>query len=103
MDPLEKYKDDIQQLCRKYAVSQLYAFGSVLTEDFKESSDIDLLVNFHRKIVEDYARNYYNLKFSLERIFERPVDLLEGKALKNPYLIKSIEKHWRLIFTNSIP
>lgn len=98
MNLLEKYKNDIQQLCIKYYVSQLYAFGSVLTDKFKESSDVDLIVNFDKIKIDDYANNYYNLKVSLENIFKRPVDLLEEKALKNPYFKKSIEKQRQLLY-----
>lgn len=98
MNLLEKYHSDIQRLCILYNVSQLYAFGSVLTDQFKDSSDVDLIVNFDKIKIDDYANNYYNLKFSLEDILKRPVDLLEGKALKNPYFKKSIEKHRRLVY-----
>ena len=98
MNLLKKYQYDIQELCIKYNVNQLYAFGSVLTDKFKESSDIDLIVNFDKIKIDDYANNYYNLKFSLEDIFKRPVDLLEEKALKNPYFKRSIEKQRQLIY-----
>lgn len=98
MNLLEKYRNDIQLLCVKYNVSRLYAFGSVLTDQFKESSDIDLIVNFDKVKIDDYASNYYNLKFSLEDIFNRPVDLLEEKALKNPYFNRSVEKQRQLVY-----
>ncbi len=97
MNLLKKYQYDIQELCIKYNVNQLYAFGSVLTDKFKESSDIGLIVNFDKIKIDDYANNYYNLKFSLEDIFKRPVDLLEEKALKNPYFKRSIEKQRQLV------
>ena len=98
MNLLEKYHSEIQRLCIEYNVRQLYAFGSVLTDKFKESSDIDLIVNFDKINIDDYANNYYNLKFSLEKILKRPVDLLEEKALKNPYFNRSIEKQRRLVY-----
>ncbi|NRF37208.1 nucleotidyltransferase family protein [Pedobacter foliorum] len=98
MNLLEKYQNDIRELCIKYNVNQLYAFGSVLTDGFKDSSDIDLIVNFDKIKIEDYANNYYNLKFSLEDIFKRPVDLLEYKALKNPYFNREIEKQRQLVY-----
>ncbi len=79
-------------------MDQLYAFGSVLTDQFKDSSDIDLIVNFDKIKINDYANNYYNLKFSLEDIFKRPVDLLEEKALKNPYFKRSLEKQRKLVY-----
>ncbi len=98
MNLLEKYRNDIQLLCVKYNVSRLYALGSVLTDKFKESSDVDLIVSFDKVKIDDYANNYYNLKFSLEDVFKRPVDLLEEKALKNPYFNKLVEKQRQLVY-----
>lgn len=98
MNLLEKYQNDIKLLCVKYNVSRLYALGSVLTDKFKDSSDVDLIVSFDKVKIDDYANNYYNLKFSLEDIFKRPVDLLEEKALKNPYFNKLAEKQRQLVY-----
>jgi hypothetical protein len=77
MDRLEKYKASISKLCETYKVKSLYAFGSVLIDNFDAESDIDLIVDFSNMGVEDYADNYFDFKFSLQEIFKRPVDLLE--------------------------
>ena len=47
---------------------------------------------------DDYADNYFDLKFSLENIFKRSVDLLEEKAIKNPYFKKVVEEKKQLIY-----
>jgi hypothetical protein len=46
----------------------------------------------------DYADNYFDLKFSLEDTFKRPVDLLEEKAIINPYFKRAIDKNMQLIY-----
>lgn len=79
-------------------MKSLYAFGSVLTDKFNDESDIDLIVNFSDVLLLDYADNYFDLKFSLEDTFKRPVDLLEEKAIKNPYFKISVEKTKQLIY-----
>ena len=79
-------------------MKSLYAFGSVLTDRFNDRSDVDLIVNFHDIKLLDYADNYFDLKFSLEDIFKRPVDLLEEKAIRNPYFKKSVEQTKQLIY-----
>jgi len=79
-------------------VSELFVFGSVLGDSFNEESDIDFVVNFSDVSLEDYADNYFDLKFSLERIFERDVDLLERKAIRNPYLLESIDSTKQLVY-----
>lgn len=76
----------------------MYAFGSVLTDKFSDESDIDLIVDFNPIQLLDYADNYFDLKFSLEDALNRRVDLLEAKAIKNPYFIKAIEKNKQLIY-----
>lgn len=88
----------INALCKSHKVKSLYAFGSVLTDKFNEKSDIDLIVNFSDVQLLDYADNYFDLKFSLEATFKRSVDLLEEKAIKNPYFKKAIEKNRQLIY-----
>jgi predicted nucleotidyltransferase len=82
----------------KHKVRELYAFGSVLGTDFNEASDIDLLVNFDSMDVKSYANNYFNLKFSLEDLFNRSVDLVEESALKNPYFKSSISNSRQLVY-----
>jgi len=67
-------------------------FGSILTNRFGTKSDIDFLVYFSNKIdLLDYADNYFDLKFELEDLLGRKIDLVEGKSLKNKYFINEVE------------
>jgi predicted nucleotidyltransferase len=100
MNLLDKYSDSIKALCEKYKVRELYAFGSVLSTDFSENSDIDFLVNFDAMDLAKYTNNYFNFKFSLEDLLNRPVDLVEENALKNPYFKESISNSRQLIYGN---
>ena len=88
----------IYSLCKKHKVDKLFAFGSVLTNNFNQESDIDLIVDFKDVELNEYADNYFGLKFSLENIFNRPVDLLEDKAIRNPYFKSTIEAKRKLIY-----
>ena len=98
MQSLETYTADIIKLCETHRVKSLYAFGSVLTDQFNNESDIDLIVDFSNMAVEDYADNYFNFKFSLQDILKRPVDLLEEKAMKNPYFRQSVYQQRQLVY-----
>jgi predicted nucleotidyltransferase len=89
---------DISNLCNRHKVKTLYAFGSVLTDKFNKDSDVDLIVDFREIPVEDYADNYFDLKFSLQDILKRPIDLLEEQAIKNPYFRQSIEQKKQLVY-----
>lgn len=88
----------ISTLCKAHKVKRLYAFGSVLTDKFNEQSDIDFIVDFDDVPLLEYADNYFDLKFLLEDALKRHVDLLEEKAIKNPYFKKAIEKNKQLIY-----
>ncbi|MBW1656077.1 nucleotidyltransferase family protein [Flavobacterium quisquiliarum] len=98
MNFLENHILDISKLCKIHKVKALYAFGSVLREDFNDKSDVDLVVDFKTLDVLDYADNYFDFKFSLEEIFKRPIDLLEEKAIKNPYFKENLNKQKQLIY-----
>ncbi len=90
----------IIQLCLQHKVKSLYAFGSVLTNAFKPESDIDLIVDFANMEVEDYADNYFDFKFSLEKVLNRQLDLLEEKAIKNPFFRDKLNQQKQLIYGN---
>jgi predicted nucleotidyltransferase len=95
---LTSHIPQIKKLCEQHKVDKLYAFGSVLTDQFSKDSDVDLLVNFVDMPVETYADNYFDFKFSLEDMLNRPIDLLEGQAIKNPYFLQKLDATKQLIY-----
>lgn len=98
MRMIDENIDSIRVLCNKHKVAKLFVFGSILTDKFNKSSDIDLLVDFSEVDLYDYADNYFDLKLSLEKLLKREIDLLEIKAVKNPYLRKSIDSSKKMIY-----
>lgn len=97
---LETQKVAFIDVCKNYQVKSLYAFGSVVSDDFNAQSNIDLLVSFDENLsVEAYADNYFSLKDRLEQLLKRKVDLVIERTLRNPYLIASINKTKTLIFS----
>ena len=95
---LDSYIDEINMLCANHKVRQLFAFGSVLNSEFTKDSDVDLVVEFITTDPLEYAENYFGLKFSLEELLNRQIDLLEQKALKNKYLVLSINNSKKLLY-----
>jgi predicted nucleotidyltransferase len=81
----------IKELCEENKVKTLYAFGSVTREDFSELSDIDLIVDFEEKDPYTYTDLYFNLKYKLEDLLKRHVDLIEERAIKNPFFRQQLE------------
>ncbi len=95
---LDSYINDIKDLCLTNKVKTLYVFGSVLTNNFTEKSDIDLVVDIDVEDPLEYADFYFNLKFSLQDLLKRQIDLLENKAIRNPYIKENIERSKSLIY-----
>ena len=95
---IENYKNTLSELCRQRNVKTLYVFGSVLTDRFNTDSDVDFIVSFNQMPVEDYADNYFDLKFALQDTLQRPIDLLEEQAIKNPYFLKNINQNKQLVY-----
>ena len=71
----------IQEFCHRYQIKRMALFGSVLREDFRPDSDIDVLVVF-----DPSARITFitlgRMKRELSEIFQRPVDLVPQEGLK---------------------
>ncbi|MDE6543463.1 MAG: nucleotidyltransferase domain-containing protein [Muribaculaceae bacterium] len=90
----------IFDLCRQHKVKTLAVFGSVLTDRFNDSSDIDLLVDFesvdHDKF--DYVSNYFDLQQAFEDLFGRRVDLVVGKGLRNKYFIDNVNRTKKVVY-----
>ena len=95
---LKNQLDTIRSLCERYRVKTLYVFGSVLTPNFAPHSDIDLLIDFLDQDPLRYTTNYFQFKFELEKLFNRKIDLLEERALKNPYFIENINQRKQLLY-----
>lgn len=92
MNIISQHIDEIVNLCQKYKVNSLFAFGSVTTNNFTEKSDIDLVVDIEDNDPVSYTDKYYNLKFQLEEILKRKIDLLEMKAIRNRFLKNEIDR-----------
>ena len=98
MTEIDRYLSDIKRLCVLYNVRTLYAFGSVLSDQLTDKSDIDFIVDFDSIELKKYADNYFNLKFSLQDILKRPIDLLVEKAIRNPYFKQSVNNQRKLVY-----
>ncbi len=87
---IEKYRSDIDEVCRDLALMRLDLVGSAVRDDFNAGSDIDVLVTFSGR--EKLFRRYFALKSRLESIFDRQVDVIEERAIRNPYFKAAVER-----------
>jgi uncharacterized protein len=75
---LDSLSDRIETI-HSFGVISLALFGSVARDEATETSDLDFLVEFEGSATFD---RYMNLKFFLEDLFDKPVDLVTKKSLK---------------------
>jgi predicted nucleotidyltransferase len=74
-------EEALAELCRRYYVRELALFGSVLRDDFREDSDIDVLVEFEPGAPIGLFE-FVGLKQELADLLGRDVDLVEKAGLK---------------------
>jgi len=74
----------IRDFCRKWKVAELSVFGSVLREDFRSDSDVDVLVTFAMD-AQGSLYDWVDMIAELREIFGRDVDLLSSRSIRNPF------------------
>lgn len=83
----------IQQACLRYRVRRLGLFGSATGPEFDpERSDVDLVVQFDRDGPGGAFDQYLSLLESLEAVLGRRVDLVNERAIENPYFRRAVER-----------
>lgn len=98
---IEENRQALVELCHRYHVARLDAFGSSVAGDFTESSDIDFLVEFDTNVNQRRFDNFFELLRAMEQLFNRRVDLVEAGGLRNPYFIKHVNETRSPIYVTS--
>jgi len=89
---IKKKRAQLIDLCRLFKVKRLELFGSATGDHFDPTkSDLDFLVEFEPSAPAEHARRYFGLLASLRDTFGRKVDLVEIRAVRNPYFKEDIE------------
>lgn len=93
--PLPRRK--IAEFCKRWSITEFSLFGSVLRDDFRPDSDVDVLVSIdpqaHISLFE-----IAQMQIELENMFKRPVDLVEKEGLRNPYRRREILSTAQVIY-----
>lgn len=94
---IELSKENINTFCRKWKIAEFSLFGSVLRDDFRPDSDVDVLVSF----AEDADWSLYDwvdMIDELKIIFGREVDMVSKKGLRNPFRRYEILKTREIVY-----
>ena len=90
-------REKIEQFCHRWKIAEFALFGSVLREDFRSDSDVDVLVRFEKRADWDLF-DWVNMIEELKGIFGREVDLVEKTTLRNPFRRHYILNNQKVIY-----
>ena len=89
---VEQHREEIADLCRRYGVRRFEIFGSAARgSDFDAvTSDVDFLVAFKASNERSALDQFFGLSDALALLLGRAVDLLEASAIRNPFVLASV-------------
>jgi uncharacterized protein len=92
----------IAEFCQRWKITEFALFGSVLRDDFRPNSDIDILVTFSPDPGWSLF-DWVDMKDDLKALFGREVDIADKQGLKNPYRRHEILKTCQVIYASEQP
>src|ERR1700755_2288194 len=99
IEQIRRARSELAALCVRHNVRRLDLCGSAVGADFDQAtSDMDFLVEFGPFPKGGYSEHYFGLIDDLTGLFGRPVDLLVARAVRNPYLLKTINQTRESLF-----
>lgn len=90
-------KEEIVAIAHEFSIQSISLFGSALRVDFRQESDIDLLIELSPEREYSFF-DLLEIKSRFEQLFKRKVDVIEKSSLRNPYRKKTILKTAREIY-----
>ena len=90
-------RSSIINFCRKWQASRMAFFGSVLRDDFRPDSDVDVIITFKPESQWSLF-DVIDMKLELENIFKREVDILEEGTVRNPIKRRCIYENIEVVY-----
>jgi predicted nucleotidyltransferase len=96
---IEKHRAELARLCGLHRVKTLEIFGSAANAAYDPArSDLDFLVEFLPVEEGRIAPDYFGLLHALEDLFDRKIDLVMDRAIRNPYFRDGVDASRRMIY-----
>ncbi len=90
---LDRHSSAIAELCARFGVLRLEAFGSAASGDFRSGqSDFDFLVELDPEAAGSRAQRLIDLAEALEALLGAPVDLVNPRYIRNPYFAAEVAR-----------
>ena len=96
-EKLNVSKETIADFCRKWKIAEFALFGSVLRDDFRPDSDVDVLVDFDVQATPSLF-DFVEIEEELSRLVGRSIDLVGKSGLRNPFRRHEILRTRQVIF-----
>lgn len=90
--------EQLNKLCERYNVKELYLFGSAASGSISRESDLDFIVNFNRKEYDGAFDQFIEFKQALEEIYDRAVDLYHQRKFRNSIFQDEVERTRKLLY-----
>ena len=87
----------IRDICVRHKVRSLFLFGSAAT-DPDNARDVDLVVEFEPASPAEHVELFFGLMEDLQVLLGKPVDLVEMRAVRNPFFRQEIEEKKVLLY-----
>ena len=98
MTLIDQHRAEILKACNTYKVKELHAFGSVLSNQFSDQSDVDFAVDFNRDNFNGSFQQFIDFKEALEAILKRTVDLVSIHSVRNPVFLQTLHETKQCIY-----
>ena len=88
---VESNIEKVREVCMRRPIAELYLFGSAASGTFNDDSDMDFVVVFKESLDPlEQGDAFFGLLDDLQRLFNRPIDLISYNSLKNPIFIEEL-------------
>jgi len=87
----------VETACREHGVDHLDVFGSAVSGNFRDDSDLDFIAEFGGERT-GIADRYLSFAEALEAIFGRRVDLLTERSIRNPFFRRAVERQRQRVY-----
>jgi hypothetical protein len=87
----------IEEFCRTWHVAEFALFGSVLNDEFRADSDVDVMVTYEPGHVPRF-HDLLEMEDELHALYGRPIHLVEKSSIVNPYRRHHIMHHHRVLY-----
>lgn len=84
-------------ICRRFGIVECSIFGSAATGSFERANDVDFLISLGDGVVLDFDE-YAKLEADLSKLCGKPVDVINARFVRNPYIRRSIADSRRVLY-----